>query len=189
MSSSKLWTFRVLTLVGAGLLLVSWFMPWWKADIDALAGAAVMIRPWGLEHNLGPDMAKMIDKAAMPAFFAPFMWAFLVACVLLLLLSMIVKDKAVGFGKLKFSLPQLLVGLVGLAYVVALIIAVVYASMRTSQFWGVKLIGYTYIDLGEPAVTGVNAALEPGYLIGWIAGLFLIVIALLRNKIVGSKKT
>ena len=190
MSSARVWTFRVLTLAAAGLMLLSWFMPWWQATIDALADAAVKIRPWGLEHNLGPDMAALLERGQMPAYFAPFMWTYLGVCMLALLLSLFAKERVIiSLGKLKLSLPQVLVGGVGLSYVVTLIVMVIYASGRTPDFYGIKFLGYTYIVWDEMASTGVTAKLLPGYWLAWAVALLLIVLALLRNKIIGYRQT
>ncbi len=189
-SSSKVWVFRGLVLVGAALMLVSWFIPWWMAQIDALHDASITIRPWGLEHTLGPDMAAMVANASMPAFFAPFMWAFLVACMVALALGLVVKDRMFGVGMFKLSLPQILIAGVGGAYIVALIVAVVYASMRmdTPAFYNMKFIGYTKIVMDvEMAAGGVTADLQPGYYIAWVAGVLLLAVGLLRNKILGIK--
>ncbi len=189
-NSSKVWVFRGLVLAGAALMLVSWFIPWWQAKIDALHDASITIRPWGLEHTLGPDMAAMVANADMPAFFAPFMWAFLVACMVALALGLVVKDRMIGVGMFKLSLPQILIAGVGGAYIVALIVAVVYASMRmdTPAFYNMKFIGYTKIVMDvEMAAGGVTADLQPGYYIAWVAGVVLLAVGLLRNKILGIK--
>jgi hypothetical protein len=188
--SSKLLMFRVLTLVGAGLMLLSWFMPWWMATIDALHDATITIRPWGLDNTFGPDMAKMVENAAMPVFFAPMMWAYLAACMIALILSLVLKDRAIGLGKIKLSLPRVLLGGVGLSYMIALVVAVVFASMRmdTPAFYNMKFIGYTRIVMDvEMAAGGVTADLLPGYYVAWVAGVFMVVLALFRNKLVGSK--
>jgi hypothetical protein len=189
MSNSRVWISRVLTVAAAGLMLLTWFMPWWRATIDALADAAVMIHPWGLDHTLGPDVASLIEDARMPAYFAPFMWAYLGVCMLALLLSLFAKERVISLGKFKLSLPQVLVAGVGLSYVITLVVMVIYASGRTPDFYGIKFLGYTYIDMGEMATTGVTAKLLPGYWLAWAAALLLIVLGLLRNTITGSRQT
>jgi hypothetical protein len=110
-------------------------------------------------------------------------------CILALLLSLVAKERVVGLGKFKLSLPQVLVGGVGLSYVVTLIVMVIYASGRTPQFYGIKFLGYTHIEWDEMATTGVDAGLLPGYWLAWAVALLLIVLALLRNKVIGYRQT
>ncbi len=167
-------------------MLISWFMPWWKAAILEL-DRSVLIRPWGLEHDLG-DLAGYIQGAEMPSWFAPFMWAYLGICMLVLLFSLFAPAKEVRLAKFQFSLSQLLVGGVGLSYIVALIVAVVYASMRVGEFWDLQLIGKTYVELGEIEKGYVEANLQLGYWVAWVAGVLLLVLGLLRNRIVGQPK-
>ncbi len=187
---SRIMLFRGLTVVGAALMIISWFMPWWMAKIDALHDATITIRPWGLEHTLGPDMAQMIANAAMPGFFAPMMWAYIIACMVVLAITLVLADRFVSLGRLKLLLPQVLVALVGLSYIIALVVAVVYASdrMNTPAFYNMNFIGHTKIVLDvEMAQGGADADLLPGYWLAWVAGVFLVVVGLLRSKIVGSK--
>ncbi len=187
---SRIMLFRGLTVVGAVLMLISWFMPWWMAKIDALHDATISIRPWGLEHTLGPDMAQMVANAGMPDFFAPMMWAYLIACMVVLGVSLVLTEKVIPLAKFKLSLPQVLVALVGLSYIIALVVAVVYASdrMNTPAFYNMNFIGHTKIVLDvEMAQGGADADLLPGYWLAWVAGVFLVVVGLLRSKIVGSK--
>jgi hypothetical protein len=50
----RTWLFRGLVLASVGLLVWSWFMPWWSAWVWAIdVKDAVVIRPWGLEQNWG----------------------------------------------------------------------------------------------------------------------------------------
>ncbi len=110
--------------------------------------------------------------------------------MLALLLSFVAPDKRIGFGVLKLGLPQILVGGVGVAYIVCLTVAVVYASMKmdTPAFYNMKFIGYTQIVLDvEMASGGVDANLMPGYYLAWVAAVVLLVLGLFRNKIVGPK--
>jgi hypothetical protein len=184
-SSARVWIFRVLTLAAAGLMLVSWILPWWACDIYEVAPNAVIIHPWGLEEHLG-DMASMIARAQMPAFFAPFMWTYLGVCMLALLLSLFAKERVISLGKFKLSLPQVLVGGVGISYIVVVVVAVIFAAIRTKDFWNLKLIGYTYVSLGPPAESGVMANLQLGYWLAGGVGILCLALALLRNKIIGK---
>ena len=176
--------FRGLVLVIIALFFLSWFLPWWSADVLVLGEDTVVIRPWGLENNMDEEMAAIIKGSEMPAYFAPLMWAYLGLSIALLVLGAFIKLKEIKLGKFKLTLSQLLIGGVGVSYIVVVALAVIIASIRTGDYWDLKLIGYTYIDLGEPAVTGVEAGLLPGYWLACLVGPLLIGLALLRTKIV-----
>jgi len=50
MGNVRVWLFRGLVAIAAGLMLASWFMPWWSCDIEALfVKDAAIIHPYGLE--------------------------------------------------------------------------------------------------------------------------------------------
>ena len=185
MSNARVWLFRVLILAAAGLMLYSWFMPWWMANVFEIAEDAVVIRPWGLEENLGP-MVSMIKGSDMPAFFAPAMWTYLGLAIAALLFALWVKDRDVRLLRINFNLPKFIIGLVGFSYIVVVVLAVIIAAIRTGDFYGLKLIGYTFVDLGDPMVSGIEAGLLLGYWLACAIGPLLIVLALLRNKIIGK---
>lgn len=185
-SSSRLWSFRALTVAGGGLLLLSWFLPWWRAVILELQ-RYVVIRPWGLEHNLG-DFADYIKTATLPSWFAPLMWAYLGVSIVVLLFSLFAPEKRLRLGKFSLSLPQILVAGIGVSYIVVVLVAAVYASIRVDEFWHIKLIGKTYVQVGEIERSYVETGFELGYWLACTVGLLLLVLGLLRNKIVGEPK-
>ena len=45
------WIFRGVTLVALGLILYTWFQPWWVAYIEELRENGVMILPPCNEHS------------------------------------------------------------------------------------------------------------------------------------------
>ncbi|MBX3560161.1 hypothetical protein, partial [Chelatococcus sp.] len=48
--SARIWLFRALVVIGAGLMLWSWFSPWWSAKISDLVGSDhIVLHPWGVE--------------------------------------------------------------------------------------------------------------------------------------------
>ena len=182
----RAWIFRGLVLVAIGWLLYSWFMPLWGLDIAQLRPDAIMVRPWGVELFLGPD-----NIPAMPVFFAPLMWTYLGISVVLLLSSLLVREKAFSLGRLRLSLPQAIIGGVGFVH---LIFAAVTTIMITINLGGVQLSGVTtplqgtvVLDLGYPYVSEATSSLRLGYWLAWGVGTFLIVLALLRNKIIGNR--
>jgi hypothetical protein len=124
----------------------------------------------------------------MPDWFSPMMWAYLGACIIALLVGLWIRGKEFGFGKIKFTLSQVLVGGVGASYFVAGIVMAVYASMRLSSFYNTPLQGRSYVDLGDMH-TYITSSLLPGYYLIYVAGAILVVVALLRNKIIGETKS
>ena len=186
MSNARVWLFRVLILAATGLMLLSWFMPWWSTWIMRLNNL-VQIRPWGLEHDLGV-LAEYISGSEMPAFFAPAMWTYLGIGIAALLFSLWVKDRNVRLLRKNFNLPKFIIGLIGFSYIVVVVLAVIVAAIRTGDFFGLKLIGSTHIDMGEPLITDADSGLLSGYWLACGVGPLLIVLALLRNKIIGKTK-
>lgn len=184
MHNIRVWIFRVLIIAATCFMLLSWFMPWWRCFIWGI-NREVLIRPWGLEHDLG-DLTSYIAGAEMPAFFALFMWIYLGLCVAVLLFSLFANEKTVSLGKFKLSLTKLLIGIVGVSYIVVVVSAVIVAAIRTGDFFGVHLIGTTVIDLGEPMISDADAGLLIGYWLACSVGPLLVVLALLRDKIIGK---
>jgi hypothetical protein len=188
-NNTRVWLFRVLVAAAAGVMLVAWFMPWWTMDIEGFGYDAAQIRPWGLvtSERLG-SFDIMLKGTELPGWFAPFMWAYLALCMIALLVGIFVPGKDFCLGKIRFSLSQLLVGGVGFSYIFAGIVAAVYAGMRMKNTFDVSLQGRTRIDFGDPFTTYVNTSLLLGYYLIYVAGLLLIVLALLRDKITGELK-
>ena len=188
-SGARLWIFRGLILGGAVLMLVSWFMPWWAAQINGLPGKDhLVMRPWGVE--VVAEVKAYADKSlySMPAFIAPFMWLYLGLCMVALTVSLFV-EKQITLGRFKFSLPQVLIGIVGLSYLIAVISAFAIAQLKSADS-GVHFLGSSMV---RNALTGgkvkITGALELGYWLAVGAGPVLVALALLRNFIVGRAKT
>lgn len=189
MNSSRVWLFRVLTLAGAGLFLVSWSMPWWTAYVDYLHKSAVYIRPWGVDMLLQGEYAAWLPTYEMPEIFAPAMWAYLGLCMAALLLSMIIVDtKRIGLGKLSLPWPTALVLGVGFSYVVCVVVALIVMQLRLKDFFDAPLIGSVFFRQGEVG-SNIDTTLLPGYYLACVTGPVLIVLALLRKFIVGERKS
>jgi hypothetical protein len=188
-NNTGIWIFRVLVLVAVGVMLVSWFLPWWTIDLEEIGKDIVQIRPWGLvvDERMG-SFDVLIKGADMPAWFAPFMWAYLACCVIAVMVGAWVRGKEVGIGKLKIKLSQFLIGGVGLSYIIAGIFAAVYISIRLKGFYNTPLQGRIYVELGDAAHTYAESSLMTGYYVIFVAGLLFLVLAIFRDKITGEKK-
>jgi hypothetical protein len=183
-SNTGIWIFRVLVVAVAGVMLVSWFLPWWTVDIEAFGNDMVQIRPWGLvlDERMG-DFKVLLKGADMPVWFAPFMWTYLGLCMIALLAGSWVRDKELDFGRFKIKLSQLLIGGVGFSYFVVGIVTAIYGSMRCRACMGVPFLGRSFINLGEPLITYIESRFLPGYYLIYVTAILLIALALLRDKI------
>jgi hypothetical protein len=182
--NAKAWLFRGLILIAAGLMVLSWFMPWWMAEVVILEGASVVIHPWGLSNTLD-FFVVYIEGADMPPWFKYVMFTYLGIAILALFASMFLKDKAVKILKFKLTLPQLIILIVGISYIVVLVVAAIFAAIRTGDFWGLHLVGTTLVVIND-LESDVVAGFLPGYYLAYVAGIFMVVLALLRNKIIGN---
>ena len=185
MGNSKVWLFRGLVIVAAGLMVVSWILPWWGADAADIGKNVVIIHPYGLEQHLG-EFAVYIAGSEMPVWFAPLMWTYLGLCIAALLFSLFASEKRVGLGKFKLSLPKLLIGGVGLSYIIVAVVAIIVAAIRTGAF-DLPLQGSTSFTVGPERVS-IDASLRFGYYMAYAVGLSCIALALLRDKIIGKPK-
>ncbi len=186
-SGMRAWLFRILVLAASALFIVSWLLVWWRCNIQE-SGLFVQIRPWGLEHNLGTFVQYMGGDPGMPAFFAPLMWAYMVIANAVLLLSLFLKERTLKVLKFAFSLPQFLIFAVGVSYIIFAVVFLVYAYIRVTGY-GIDFIGIGYVTIPEFHL-GAEAIsdFEPGFKIGVFVGPLCVLLALLRNKIIGKPK-
>lgn len=188
-SNLGLWLFRGLILVGAGLMLYSWYTPWWGAQISDLPGTDHMImRPWGVEVMVA-EIRTYANRSlySMPAFFPPFMWAYLGLCMVALAASLFLQ-KRIALGRFQLSLSQVLIGIVGLSYVIAVATAFAIAQIKAGA-GGVSFVGSSIVP--NPMTGGstrFTGALKTGYWLAAGAGVFLVALAILRNTIVGRAR-
>ena len=189
MSNIRVWIYRLLVTVGAGLILYSWFQPWWQAYIVEIDEIAVTIYPYNMEVIMGeyPEWFIGFDSA-MPAWFFPFMWAYLGLSLAALLVSLFISDnKIMRLGPLTWSLPQALIAIVGLSYIIIVASAVLTIAIRSGDFYDAPLMGSIFISIpGEiPYESWVDTGLKFGYWLACAAGPFLVILALFRNRIIG----
>lgn len=183
---AAVWIFRGLVIAGAAFMLYSWFAPWWSAKVSVLPGEDhLVMRPWGVQAVAQVRANADESLFSMPWFFAPFMWAYLAACMLALAASLFL-DRRISLGRIKLPLAAVLIGLVGLSYLIAVglayEIAVIKAGWADTNFIGKSTI--------KNPMTGakikMEANLKDGYWLALAAGPVLIVLALLRRVFVGK---
>lgn len=187
-SSVRSWIFRLLTLAGAGLMLYTWFQRWWSAYIETLDEIGVAIYPYKMViSGTLRDYPQWLVGAEMPKWFFPLMWVYLAVCLWLLFYSLFTDDQdKVSLGKLKLSVPQILIGLAGLAYVVFVVVFPIVVSIRSADFNGVVLQGNVFISMNEHTESYVITALTQGYWIAVGTAVYLVALAFLRKLIVGK---
>jgi hypothetical protein len=166
-------------------MLISWFLPWWRCEVEELQlPSAVVIHPYGL--YLDPSVAPYLKWAALPGWFGPAVWTYLGLAIAALLISVIFMKKNIKlFGK-EINLSRWLVGLVGFSYIVTVILAVVIASAKMSVA-GMSLLGRIFVSMGSMmASSWAEGFLLFGYWLACGVGIYLFILALLRNKILGK---
>jgi hypothetical protein len=188
MNSPRSWIFRILTIAGLGGLVYTWFQPWWTAYIEALRENGVTIFPYNMViSGTLRDYPQWIVGAEMPTWFWPLMWVYLAVMIGLLLLSLFVSSAdRVRLGKIDISLPQLLVGLAGFAYIVYVVTFVVVVAIRAPQFYDVPVQGSIFISMNEHTESYVITSLQSGYFTACAVAAVLFILGFLREKIVGK---
>jgi hypothetical protein len=191
MNKSRVWLFRGLTVIAIAAFVISWILPWWRTYImeTELLGSYMQINPWGLGTNLPVDYRPYYNAWMMPDWWAAFAWSLFGLMVAALLFSIFAKEKQLNiFGKIKMALPQLLIFVVGGLYVFTLVACVVVTYLRVNQFTpGFKLMGDTFISLGGALEGTMHAQYEIGWWVACAVAVILVLLALLRNKIIGAK--
>ena len=187
------WIFRILLVAGAAYMVYSWFEPWWSAKILVLPGEDHMVmRPWGIEVVSQVKKNAEASLWSMPWFFEPFMWTYLTLCMLALAASLFVKRQIsfafVKLPKLKLPLATVLIGFVGMSYLIAVVLAFVIGDLR-AEMADSNFIGKSKV---VHAMTGnkvkMVSDLKDGYWFALYAGPVLILLALLRGLFVGKSK-
>ena len=95
MSRFRLWLFRGLVAIAAGLMIASFIMPWWIADIThKIMGpiATIKVYSYGLSHNL-VELADYIAADETPFYQTVLAWVYLAASVGLILFSTWLKGR------------------------------------------------------------------------------------------------
>ncbi len=181
----RTWIFRVLIIIAMGMLILSFFSPWWIVNVtgEMTMDSPVIVRPYGLELNLG-GYAGYIRGAEMPVWFTPVMWVYFGMVILALIFSLFAKESNVKIWKIRTTLPKFIICLAGISYVVVVIAAVTVISIRASDFFNMKLLGKVLIS-DHPIVYAVGT-LQPYYWLACATGPLIIILSLLRNKIIGK---
>jgi len=184
MGNKKALIFRGLIIIAIAGLVAGWFLDWWSTYVVHLQLAdAVVIHPWGLEYGDLGTFKGYLEGADMPAIFAPLMWIYFGLCVVVLLASLFLRGKTIKIWKYSFSLPGFILFAVGVSYIVVAITVTIVAAIRTGDFYGLKLLGTTYVYVQDHVESDMISGFEIGYWLVWGTGVYCLILALLRKKL------
>lgn len=177
MSNFWVWVFRGLVAIAAGLVVISFIMPWWTANLSIVPiQDPIRIYAYGLRHDM-VQLAKYVAADETPFYQSILAFIYLGASVGLMLLSTWLKGKKGGW----------LLGGVGLVYIGWAVVAVILVAIRTGDF-GASLQGQSKIITGEAVTPTLDASLRFGYYLAYAAGLITIALALIRSKMLGTRR-
>jgi hypothetical protein len=185
MGSWRVWLFRGLVAAAAALMVTSFTLPWWIANFSETAGVPgtgnIWIYGWGLRHNLS-QLAGYIAEDVTPFYQTVLAWIYIAVSVGLIFFSTLLRGRK----------GQLLLGGVGLIYTsYAAIAAFLVIANRTASF-GIPLQGLSQQVGGggvvELTIFYIRTNLRFWYWLAYAAGGMCIVLALLRNTIIGKSR-
>lgn len=180
-SGAGVWIFRILLIIAAAAMAYTWFEPWWIADVEVIKGNNdLVLHPWGVEVVRQVRVQADPSLYAMPAFFAPFTWAYFAVAMLALAASLFVKKK-ISLGPIKLPLATVLILLVGLSYLVTVGLAYGIGTMR-AEANGISFVGKSqFTDPMSHRKMKMAAELQVGYWHALYAGAALFVLAVIRG--------
>jgi hypothetical protein len=179
-ADKRFWLYSGMIVVVAVFMVVSFALPWWSVRISEVPFTdAVIIYGYGLRHHL-VELRPYVIEDETPLYETVLAWLYIALSVALMLLSAWVKD-------LK---GRLLLGSVGLLYIVYAIVAIFVVTANRIADFNIALVGqssmiYHYV---VDVVVGYNARFGWGYYLACITGFMCIILALFRNSILGTHK-
>ena len=176
----RVWLFRGLVAIAAILMVRSFIMAWWSANIippgAVVSPGAIQIYSYGLRHSL-VQLREYIAADETPLYQTILAWIYLAASVGLILFS----------TWLKGIKGRWLLGSIGLIYVIYAAVAVfVVIANRTADF-GISLQGWSTITV-QGQTGSILTSIKPAYYLAYAAGGMCIALALLRNMIIGKPR-
>jgi hypothetical protein len=185
-----------LVLIGLGTFVYSFFQPWWIAHTTSPAAGIhdVIIHPYGLDAGGLEGYFSQLPSGAdvsVPAFLIIVIWIFFGVAIAALLMGIIFNKASIPlFGK-RLNISRWAVGLVGLVYIIVCVAAVLFAMPKVASLH-IPFIGHEFVYVGEYGMFKIELDVVSWIPFGyWLAvgtGVYLVVIALLRNKIIGKSE-
>jgi hypothetical protein len=188
MSTLRSWLFRGSVIAVAALMVASWLLPWWGSwSLQIGPNDVVRIYPYGLWQNLGGWVTFIEGISELPDWFTPLIWLYFGLFIVGLAFALWKMNKNVRLVGRNFNLSRLLIGIIGFSYVMVIIIFYFYAKMRVEAA-GMHFIGESYLVFGIAGKTYVFSGFRNGLYLACAVGPSLIILALLRNIIIGKAK-
>lgn len=177
MSSFRVWLFRGLVAIAAGLMITSVVMPWWIADVvpdtETVSRFTIKVYQYGIPRDLGSEY---ISADITPFYQTVLAWVYIAVSVGFMLYSTWLRGRK----------GRLLLGGIGLIYIAYAAIAAFVVIANRAAVYGVPLQGN--VVQFELAFINIDTSLLFGYYLAYAAGGMCIALALLRNIIVGKPK-
>lgn len=182
------WIFRILIVASAAFMVFSWFEPWWSAKVSVIPGDDhLILHPWGIETVAQVRANADASLWSMPWFFAPFMWTYLGICMLFMAASLFV-NRRIRIWRFNLPLATVLIGLVGLSYLLAVGLAFGIGELRATMV-GTNFIGKsTFIEPQSDAKIKMVSDLRDGYWYALAAGGVITLLAVLRGFLIRTPK-
>jgi hypothetical protein len=171
----KIWLYRLSVIVVCGLMLVSFLMPWWTTRISGTSNY-ICIYGYGLRHNL-QDLRNYILSDETPISQIVLAWTYMTISISLIILSLWLKGNA---GKW-------LMGVIGLIYLVYALLAIFVVVTGRLEELGLTLRGWSSFK-GEEGAGDLYSSLRFGLYLAYITGTLCIILAMLRDIIMGKRK-
>ncbi len=197
MNTARVWIFRALVLIGAAGFVYSFFQPWWIAHCESsVAGIHdVIVHPYGLDGGGLEGYFTLMPgggvEVSVPTFLIIIIWVFFGAALAALALAMIFNKATLPILGKRLNISRWATGLVGLLYIIVAVAGMTFAYTKIAAL-GMPFVGDAWVHIGEFAMwkieLDVNASLGIGLYVAGATGIYLLVIALLRNKIVGKSE-
>jgi hypothetical protein len=181
MNIPGIWLYRVLVIIAAALMIISFINPWWTANIDMVAEVTdpVRIYGWGLQHDL-IELRSYVEMDETPSIQTAMAWVYLGISVVLVLIGMRLSGKK----------GQWLLGSVGLIYIIYVAIAIfIVVANRLSEL-GIPLQGASFFigSVSDSYGANVHSSLRFWYYLAYIAGGMCVVLAFFRKYIAGKTR-
>jgi hypothetical protein len=175
----RLWLYRGLVGVAAGLVVFSATQPWWIGEVSSnYIGqvGTITVYQYGLRHTF-VQLRDYVVADETPFYQNMLAWIYIAISVSLILFS----------TRLKRGKGSWLLGSIGLIYIAyAAVAAYVVIAGRLRDF-NVSLEGWSWINTAAEEVQ-MYSKLQFGYYLAYAAGFMCVALALLRGIIVGKPK-
>jgi hypothetical protein len=170
----RMWLFRGLVIAAIALMIISFSRPWWVATFTSSLSydmTAVNIYGWGLRHSLAL-LSSYVVKDATPYYQTILAWVYIGISGCLAFFSTWLKGKK----------GQLILGSIGVIYIVYAVITVFVVISHRVSYYLIPLQGTTQMILVSQAdVIAVHSSLQAGYYLAYASGVMLIILAMFRS--------